>query len=103
MEMIKITKQVLKRIWPIILGMVVFMVVQLMQYDSLAIVPFYALGPFIGIMQQLPLLQWSLFIIVGIAAMSIHIAWPRWYTAIASGCAAYCWSFMGMIAAGASC
>jgi hypothetical protein len=101
--MMKIAKQVVMRIWPILVGMIAFMVMQLMQSDSLAIVPFYALGPFLGIMQQLPLLQWIPMLVIGILLMATHIAWPKWYTAIVSMGAAYLWCYMGMGAAGASC
>lgn len=99
----KIAKQVAMRIWPIVVGMIVFMAIQLTQYDSLAIVPFYALGPFLGIMQQLPLLQWIPMLVVGILLMATHVAWPKWYTAIVAMATAYFWCYVGMAAAGASC
>jgi hypothetical protein len=100
----RILKTVVIRIWPLIVGLVAFVVFSCVVHgDTVATATGNCLGPIIGLQQGLPAIQWIVILIAGVVMMASHVAWPRWYTAIISVAAAYLWCYMGMGAAGAGC
>ncbi len=101
--MMKIIKQIVARTWPFAAGMAVFMIVAIMKGDRVGIIPLYVVVPIFGFWDHLLVPEWVFGMTASVLLLGVHVAWPRWYTAILSAVGGYVWCYLGMLVTGESC